>query len=405
MMTQETSRRRGSPLAMLVLLVAVWIGGRAVVWENPFPAVLDLPVAETLFAEAQPRDGPNDPPADPPLMANASPDMVRGEDVVQTPLLASAFGRSTSSGWAGLSHAMPAVIQTNDRHFADARLTPPIVAAGHQFLMAAAFRIDWNVEAPNAQLASSGNKVDAYYQLSANTDEAPRTITLARPSIDRWSLDAFAFYRAGSNSALIGQGRVPVYGASQMAANLQYRVAPSSRHDPRLYVRAYRAFVAEGENEAAIGASARPLAAVPVRVAAELRVIDNTFGTDLRPAAYAITELPSQRLPFDTRLEVYGAAGYVGGDAATPFGEGQAAITRKFAQFERGNDQSARLRLGAGAWGGAQEGASRVDIGPTLQVELNVGDVPARVSLDWRERVAGDAAPASGIAATLSTRF
>ncbi len=400
MMGQETSRRRGSPLAMLVLLVAVWIGGRAVVWENPFPAVLDLPVTETLFAEAQPKDGANEAPQ----VANVSAEMVRAEDADSAPLVASALGTSAYE-WLGYGQTTPAIVQTSERHASAAPLTPPIVAAGHQFLMAAAFRIDWNADAPVVQQASGGGPVDAYYQLSGDTNEAPRTITLASRSIDRWSLDAFAFYRAGSNSALIGQGRVPVYGASQMAANLQYRVAPGSRHDPRVYARAYRAFVGDGENEAAIGASARPLAVVPVRVAAEVRVIDNTFGTDLRPAAYAITELPSQRLPFDTRLEVYGAAGYVGGDAATPFGEGQAAITREFAQFERGNDQSARLRLGAGAWGGAQEGAGRVDIGPTLQVELNVGDVPARVSLDWRERVAGDAAPASGIAATLSTRF
>jgi hypothetical protein len=40
-----------------------------------------------------------------------------------------------------------------------------------------------------------------------------------------------------------------------------------------------------------------------------------------------------------------------------------------------------------------------------MRVDLTIGEVPARISLDWRERVAGDAAPDSGIAATISTRF
>ena len=64
-----------------------------------------------------------------------------------------------------------------------------------------------------------------------------------------------------------------------------------------------------------------------------------------------------------------------------------------------------RLSLGAGSWGGIQRDASRLDVGPTLRLDLTVGEVPARVSVDWRERVAGDAAPESGVAATLSTRF
>jgi hypothetical protein len=64
-----------------------------------------------------------------------------------------------------------------------------------------------------------------------------------------------------------------------------------------------------------------------------------------------------------------------------------------------------RLSFGGAAWGGAQKDASRFDIGPTLRLDLSVGEVPARISVDWRERVAGDAAPESGVAATVSTRF
>ena len=222
---------------------------------------------------------------------------------------------------------------------------------------------------------------------------------------DRWSFDAWGFWREGSDSAPISQGRVPIYGASQLGARLEYRVAPGSQRDPRLYARAYRALVTNGETEVAVGASARPIGQVPVRVAAELRVTERRFGTDLRPAIIAISELPAQTLPGQFRLEAYGGAGYVGGEGATAFVDGQASLTRELASFNGPSDSQARLSIGAGAWGGAQEDASRIDVGPTVRVDLTLGDVPARVSVDWRERVGGDASPDSGIAATLSTRF
>jgi len=69
------------------------------------------------------------------------------------------------------------------------------------------------------------------------------------------------------------------------------------------------------------------------------------------------------------------------------------------------SDAALRLSVGAGAWGGAQDDAQRFDIGPTLRLDLTVGEVPARLSLDWRERIGGQAGPDSGLAATLSTRF
>ena len=64
-----------------------------------------------------------------------------------------------------------------------------------------------------------------------------------------------------------------------------------------------------------------------------------------------------------------------------------------------------RLSLGVATWGGAQKDAQRIDIGPTLRLDVTLGDVPARISVDWRERVGGDAGPDSGLAATLSTQF
>jgi hypothetical protein len=64
------------------------------------------------------------------------------------------------------------------------------------------------------------------------------------------------------------------------------------------------------------------------------------------------------------------------------------------------------VRAGAGAWGGAQKGASRLDLGPAATMGLGLGaSASARLALDWRFRVTGDAAPSSGPALTLSAGF
>ena len=226
----------------------------------------------------------------------------------------------------------------------------------------------------------------------------------AAPS-GRWSLDSWAFWRQGSSAAPVSQGRVPVYGASQAGALLQYRIAPASGHDPRLHARTYRALVPQGESEAAFGASLRPLARVPLRVAGEVRYTDAAFFNAFRPAGYAVTEIPPLRLPLGTEGEFYAQGGWVGGPGATPFADAQASVTRELPWAARLTDDRLRLRFGAGAWGGAQKDAQRADIGPTLRLDTRLGKVPARISVDWRLRVVGDAAPGSGVAVTVATGF
>ena len=57
------------------------------------------------------------------------------------------------------------------------------------------------------------------------------------------------------------------------------------------------------------------------------------------------------------------------------------------------------------AWGGAQKQAARLDIGPTASVAFRLGEARARIAVDYRLRVAGHAAPASGPAVTFSAGF
>ena len=198
----------------------------------------------------------------------------------------------------------------------------------------------------------------------------------------------------------VGGGNIARYGASQTGAVLRYRLDTASPHRPSATLRATAALGGSRGRAVALGLSARPLPALPVALHAELRASRMASGTKLRPAVFAVTELPRFTLPAGFAGEAYAQAGYVGGAAATAFVDGQLRVDRKLADVG-----PAELRAGAGAWGGAQEGAGRLDIGPTATIGLVGGQGAARLGLDWRFRVAGKAAPSSGPALTLSAGF
>ena len=152
--------------------------------------------------------------------------------------------------------------------------------------MNAAFGTDWHSGANGFVLEAGGERrprVES--QTPSSAPFAARPAPRPAADTDRWFLDAYTFYRQGSSSLSPSQGRAPVYGASQVAANLQYRFAPASGRDPRAFVRGYQALAQDGETELAAGLSARPLAKVPVRVAGELRAVRNPLGTDFRSAS------------------------------------------------------------------------------------------------------------------------
>lgn len=379
-MTAVTHRiaPRGGPLVVLVLLLTAWSGARAFWWENPFAGVADAfgPVWAAAVAA-------------PPAAA-----------------LAAAPAGAVSSGKAGIP-ALPAMVVGFPEGGGLARTamtapTPPQLAAAHHLLWLAALRRPRSMGL--VAVDDAGGFAATPRSGVGNAPFLPAAAP-ARRTAGRWSLDAWAFWRQGSDAAPISQGRVPIYGASQAGAVLQFRLAPDARRDPRLFARGYRSLVRRGESELALGASVRPLPRVPVRVAAEVRYTDAAFTTEVRPSAFAVTELPPVALPYGAQFEAYGQAGWVGGASATPFADGQAAITRELDAVARATDETLRLSVGAAAWGGAQRDAQRIDLGPTMRLDLTMGDVPARLSVDWRERVGGQAGPESGLAATLSTRF
>jgi hypothetical protein len=217
----------------------------------------------------------------------------------------------------------------------------------------------------------------------------------------RWSMDAWALVR-DDKGARPRDGTLPAtYGASQTGAVLRYRLAMASGHKPSVYARTTSTLGSLNETSLALGLSARPFATVPIVAAVEGRVVDQSGNRRVQPAAMAVTELAPVALPAGLRAEIYAQGGYVGGRFATPFADGQVRVDRSLLTVGR-----IEARLGGGAWGGIQEGASRLDAGPGMVVSAPLTPkLFGRIAIDWRFRVAGNAELGSGPAMTVATGF
>lgn len=400
--TGQQVRTRGGPLAMLALLVLGWCGARAM-WSD-YPPLAPLPVGDAAAAAA--------------LGGGAGAGAGTAAGMAMPGAAMAAFARYVPqpdpvSAWVAppqvyLAQSYPAQVGGGRWQAASSR-DPVVMAAVRQpaVIWLPGDLPDYALPPGDpARLAAAAQAAapPAARVPAAAPFQPPGALVAAAPQ-GRWSLDGWTFWRQGSDSAAVSQGRVPVYGASQAGAVLQYRIRPASGHDPRIYVRAYSAQVQGGESEIALGLSARPLGSVPLRIAGEARYTDAAFFSAVRPAGYIVTELAPFRLPLGMQGEAYGQAGWVGGPGATWFADGQASALRPVGFVSRLSVNALRLSLGAGVWGGAQKDAQRLDIGPTMRIDMKVGKIPTRVGVDWRRRIAGDASPGSGLAVTVSTGF
>ncbi len=380
-----TPRRaaRGQPLLVLVLILSTWVGARFAIVTGADEA----PAPPAVLAE---RVAPASIPS--PALAPAAPTaQVAAEPV------AGGSGR-TGGERAGAvwpspppSAVIPAPLVRPPSGEAPlepvARQGVPVrVAAGHQLLWMAA-----------VSLLPSPQEATAF----AAQQRRPMALAPA-PAAPRWSADGWVLWRRGG-AGTTGAGFAPsTYGASQAGAVVRYRLTPDSGHRrPMLYLRGTTALERPRGEEVAFGIAARPLAQVPITALVEARATRFAGGTKLRPAAALVTEISPFQLPARARGELYIQAGYVGGAGATGFVDGSLRVDRPLVALGK-----AELRAGGGVWGGAQKGATRLDLGPGVTLGVPLGDkASARVAADWRFRVAGSAAPASGPAVTLSAGF
>ena len=214
---------------------------------------------------------------------------------------------------------------------------------------------------------------------------------LHRSGIDRLQLTAWALLRsqqmgvAGSQS-LASAGSL---GASQAGARLTYNFT-------RQIAASFRSSSTVGRRggEVAAGVRVQPVARLPVWITAERRQQIGRYGGGRSAFALFFEAGVYERpMPWRFSLDSYLEAGVVGLRSRDRFIDGSLALTRPvYKQFS----------AGFGVWGGAQPGLYRVDAGPrvTMRVRNNL-----RVHVDWRQRLAGNAAPGSGPAITLAGDF
>jgi len=382
---------RGQPLMVLLMLLGGWTILRVAMWQSPF----DDPPQEQPILQQQPNI----------VLVDSQPEQaetgrLRSADLLP-PEPASKTRRSPEIRLARTADEMadePAqalvepIASPLEPDPQSLKPLPPKMAAGINMMLLAGFA---QLELPPDIAALLMPKLQA---APAAVPLQPAPALASWKDADRWSADAWVLLREDTTvPATSGRGS---YGQSQVGLVARYRLAPSSGHRPTLYIRASKALAGGDETEAALGFAARPIKRLPVTLAAELRVTGSGGKTYLRPAAYAVTELPPFDLPAGFTGEVYAQAGYVGGDFATAFVDGQLRADRRLFRFGGGE-----LRGGGGIWGGAQKGAGRLDIGPGVTLQLELGGVPSRVSMDWRFRIAGEAEPRSGPALTISAGF
>lgn len=207
----------------------------------------------------------------------------------------------------------------------------------------------------------------------------PRTNTRSRLSGSAWLI-----VRGSGPAAPFS----PQLGGSQAGARLTYALGDSRRF---AIAARFSSALAMRQREAALGVDWRPTA-LPVHLFAEQRIaITSARGG---PSLGVIAGLPATPIAAGFSLDGYGQAGAIARGGGEAFVDGAVHLTRRVAGIE----------LGLGAWGGAQRGAARLDIGPAASVAIPAV-VPLRVSVEWRQRVAGKARPTSGPALSIGADF
>lgn len=209
--------------------------------------------------------------------------------------------------------------------------------------------------------------------------------------IDRLQLTTWAMLRsqspglAGTRSLASGGS----LGASQAGARLTYNFT-------RQIAATLRSTTDVGRRggEVAAGLRVQPARGIPLWITAERRQRIGRFGGGRNAfALFFEAGLYERPMPRHFLLDTYLQGGVVGARRRDRFIDGGLTLTRPvYKQFS----------AGVGVWGGAQPGVYRVDAGPrvTMRVRKNV-----RVHFDWRQRLAGNAAPGSGPAVTLAGDF
>jgi hypothetical protein len=348
-------RAPGPPLTFLIAVVTLWIGGRAAMlaWQEDGPVPM---VAK-----------------DAPALARAVPAALPPAPAVPTPAgIAAAEGdgvipKRRQSAGIGLASAVRSGLRRE-------RYAAPI----------------FPVERPSPGTATvSGAAPAPIFPAEPTRSPAP-----AQAGDRRWSGSLFLFARNGGGAVpLAGGGQL---GASQAGARIAYRIDDAGH--VAAAARLYAPIDSLRGAEAAAGIDLHPLPGTPLRLSIERRIALGKQGRDAW-SAYAAGGF-FKGTGRSIELDGYAQAGIVGVQARDLFADGALRMARR---FDLGGGRA--VLAGAGAWGAAQPGAERVDLGPRVALRLPAGAAAISIAGEWRARVAGSARPRSGPALTIAADF
>ena len=226
---------------------------------------------------------------------------------------------------------------------------------------------------------------------------AERSITL--PSVagsgslrsSRFQLSAWALIRGDVSPGLAAAGQL---GGSQIGVRARHPLSKGVQ----LAARVSGPANSRRGKEAAVALDLRPFEILPVTVTVERRLqLDrggrNAFGIGLSGGF-------DREVVRRIWIDGYAQAGLVGFRSRDAYVDGAIRTEREIMKLG-----SARIGAGAGLWGGAQPGASRMDVGPQIVLRAPLGKMSVRLGAEWRQRVAGNARPGSGSALSLGADF
>lgn len=364
----------GAPLRAMAVLAAIWIGARIISWNNP--AEIGRYPDDPAISQAAPHDINRKPQrlATPPLARpeenreKSNPNRryrsapVRERGIRVSPSVELPASRLPSFPWQNIGEDRGFFLQT-----AFAR---PAVAAKR--------RVRTFVPLSNPSAARRGNRVAGYLWIYARGDS----------QIDQ------ADVPVGGHSIANGQ-----YGGSQAGAILSYRISNRPVPEIAAYTRLSTALAPLSQQEVALGMRIRPVSSLPLALHAEQR-FGTGSGVESGTALYLTGGSGPDQIVEKFALETYVQAGYVLGPNETHFFDGSAVLQRPVVELGQ-----TKLAIGSGVWAGGQRDISRIDVGPRAALTVPLGTVSARIAVDWRLRVAGNARPESGAAITVSTGF
>ncbi|WP_193742829.1 hypothetical protein [Sphingobium bisphenolivorans] len=314
--------------------------------------------------------------------------------VGKTPLAeASSAARPAPQGTAQLAHAADAPTATFSRQLIEHG--PRAVATGE--VVASRIAVAEHVALPPELNQQPGGEPGSFPKAVPSINPAP-SVPLASPSpgrADRWRGSAWLLWREGSASRAdaVAGGRL---GGSQAGVRVDFDFDPDAQSRTAAYARASAALNRPASPEAAVGLAYQPSRAVPVSIAAERRIALGEGGRNAN-ALMMVGGFGPTRVAHAIEAEAYAQTGMVGFHSRDLFIDGKLSLLSPI--------KATPIRLGVSVSGGAQPEVERLDFGPELQVRLPLAPAAARLSIEWRERVAGRAAPASGLAVTLASDF